>query len=95
VRQAARRDRIEGKVRLALEQCGVSVFPLNEPALPDLLCFFRKRAFLVEVKSDGKSRLTPTQRPFHEEAQQMGWPVYIVRRVDAVLDVINNLEHRK
>jgi len=99
VRRNPKRDSNEKAVRAALHDCGVRTWTLSAPGLPDLLCALRKRFFLVEVKrpnsANGKgewAQLTPHQRKFHEDARLSGWPVYVARNEQDVLDIVNDFD---
>lgn len=51
-RYAKKRDAVEKEVFDALRQCGFSVEPLDRPC--DALVGFRRRCWLIEVKSGDK-----------------------------------------
>jgi len=63
MRTAAKRDAIEQNIVDALEAIGCSVQRISQKGLPDLLVGYRKRNFLIEVKSHG-GKLTPLQQEF-------------------------------
>ena len=63
MRKAAKRDANEREIIDALEAHGVSVTQLSQEGVPDLLCSYRGRWFLVEVKSE-KGKLTEDQADF-------------------------------
>lgn len=66
-RRAAKRDASEPEIVTALEQCGFSVFRLNEPC--DLLVGFRGKNYLVECKTNGTSYgkdLNSNQQAFND-----------------------------
>lgn len=56
MRRAARRDENEPEIVGALEGIGVAVQRLNAPGVPDLLCYYRGRYFLVEVIAPEKAK---------------------------------------
>jgi hypothetical protein len=59
--RAARRDKTETAIIAALRKIGVRVFLISGRGLPDLLCFYRGRWSVLEVKSKG-GRLTDAQK---------------------------------
>ena len=61
MRTAAKRDTVEREIIQALEAIGCTVYQIDEPA--DLLVGYRKRNFLLEVKSHG-GKLTENQSFF-------------------------------
>ncbi len=64
-RHAKKRDANEPDIRKALHKAGVQTWPLDKPM--DLLCFWRKQFFLLEVKNpDGKNRVEESQQEFME-----------------------------
>lgn len=73
MRHAARTDSNHLEISKALRQLGVTVEYLKLPL--DLLCWFRGRTFLIEVKTDD-GRLTKDQVEFIAR-----WPgeIHIVR----------------
>lgn len=60
-RYANRRDANEPEIIQALEAIGVSVYPMDRPL--DLLCGYRGKNILIEVKVPG-GKLTPAQSRF-------------------------------
>jgi hypothetical protein len=88
VRYAARADRNQPEIVAALRAVGVSVQPLHTigRGIPDLLCSFGSRTFLIEIKDPTKPRLdrqlTEAQKKWHAE-----WPgeIYVVETVDEAL----------
>ncbi len=66
-RRAAKRDASEPEIVTTLEQCGFSVFRLNEPC--DLLVGFRGKNYLVECKTNGTAYgkdLNSNQQAFND-----------------------------
>lgn len=63
LRRAARRDSTEPEIIKALEARGCGVTQLSQEGVPDLLCSFNGRWFLVECKS-AKGKLTEEQADF-------------------------------
>jgi hypothetical protein len=45
---------------------GVSVQPISSKGVPDLLCGFKGKTYLLEVK-DKKGKLTPDQVAWHDK----------------------------
>lgn len=92
MRYAARADRNQPEIVAALRKVGVVVQPLHTigRGIPDLLCTFGGRTFLVEIKDPTKPKsdrqLTPTQRKWHAE-----WPgeIHVVETVDEALSAAN------
>lgn len=88
MRYAARADRNQPEIVAALRAAGVCVQPLHTigRGIPDLLCSFRGRTFLVEVKDPTKPKsdrqLTVAQKKWHAE-----WPgeIFVVESVDEAL----------
>lgn len=83
-RRAAKRDGNESDIIAALKRVGVGVQPLSAEGVPDLLCVFRNRLHLIEVKMPGE-KLTPAQEAWHRS-----WPgpVSVVRSVEEALSVV-------
>ena len=84
-RRAAKRDAAEPEVVSALRQCGFSVERMDKPC--DLLVGFRRRTFLVEVKSGSKGygkRLNANQQAFSDVWR--GSPVVILRSAQDAMD---------
>lgn len=95
-RRAAKRDMAEPEIVSALQQCGFSVYRLDQPV--DLLCGFRGRNYLVEVKTGTKGYgkgLNANQKSFADSWR--GSPVFTLHSVeDAVsfFQAISRGEHR-
>ena len=84
-RRAAKRDAVETESVKVLEQCGFSVFRLDEPC--DLLCGFRGRSYLVEVKSGHKGyakALNENQQTFSD--QWRGSPLVTLHSAQEAID---------
>ncbi len=60
---AQRKDGNQSDIVKALEAVGVDVWVLHQPA--DLLCGYRGRTMILEVKRDKEKVRTPAQRKFH------------------------------
>ena len=84
MRRAAKRDKNEAAICLALEQVGATVERLSGADLPDLLVGFRGVNVLMEVKQPAGAKggtshreLLPGQAAWH--ATWRGAPVAVVR----------------
>jgi hypothetical protein len=94
VRRAAAVDRNQPEIVKALRQAGVSVQPLHTvgQGCPDLLCAWRNRVVLLEVKDGLKPpsdrRLTPAQVKWHA-----GWgaDVFVVETIEQALAAVGRL----
>jgi hypothetical protein len=86
LRRAAKKDFNHAEIAQAFEKLGCDVLDLSRVGggCPDLL--IRVRAIdlwrLVEIKTE-KGRLKPAQKEFASR-----WPVFVVRTLDDVLEVI-------
>ena len=84
LRFAARKDLNQQAIVDALRAVGASVCVTNQRGLPDILCGFQGRTYLIEVK--GKTgKLTTAQEQF---IQKWRGPVSIVRSVEEALEVL-------
>lgn len=83
MRRAAKRDISEPEIVSTLEQCGFSVCRISQENVPDLLCGFRGRTYLIECKT-GKGKLTVGQARFIEEWR--GHPVQVLRDAQEAMD---------
>ena len=97
MRRAAKVDRNQAEIVAALRGLGATVQPLHSvgQGCPDLLCGFRGRNILIEVK-DGElppsgRKLTPDQIEWHG-----GWKgqVTIVEDADAAIAVVMGMPLR-
>ena len=80
-RHNAKRDASEPAIVAVLERVGFSVYRLDRPV--DLLCGFRGRNYLVEVKTGTKGYakgLNANQQSFAEDWR--GSPVFTLHSVD-------------
>lgn len=79
MRHAARTDNNHAEVSKALRAIGVTVEYLKLPL--DLLCWYRGRTFLIEIKTD-EGRLTKDQVEFIAR-----WPgeIHIVRNAEEAI----------
>ena len=95
MRRAAATDRNQGEIVSALRRAGVTVQPLHRvgEGCPDLLCGFRGKNVLIEVKDGQKApsdrRLTTDQVDWHN-----GWKgqVAVVESVDGALRLLFGAE---
>lgn len=82
MRRAAKVDANQEQVVLALRDAGVMVLSLASlgKGVPDLLCAFRGKLVLVEVKDGAKipsaRKLTPDQEKFHKAWSEV--PLHVV-----------------
>ena len=90
MRRAARRDASEDQIVSAMRACGAYVTKINDAGRFDLLCWYRGKTLLLEVKDGRKppsaQQLTPAEEKFHRE-----WPgdnLHIVNSVQAALDLL-------
>lgn len=84
-RYAKKRDGVEKEVFDALRQCGFSVEPMDTPC--DALVGFRRRCWLIEVKSGSKGYgkdLNANQRRFAEAWR--GPEIVILRSAQEAID---------
>jgi hypothetical protein len=88
-RQAAKRDDNEGPIIRALEAAGAVVVRLAQPC--DLLVYYRREVFLLEVKDPAKPpsarRLTPAQEVYHRRL-----PITVVLTPEESLRVVGALK---
>jgi hypothetical protein len=80
-RYAKKRDIAEPEVVSTLKQCGFSVERMDQPV--DLLVGFRRKTFLVEVKT-GKRKLNENQRTF--VAEWRGSEIVTLRDAQEAMD---------
>lgn len=90
-RNAARRDKNERALIDCFAQLGVYTHRLSGAGLPDLLCGYRGRWCLVEVKTS-RGRLEPAQLAFRDLAVAMRLPWAEVRSVDDVQRLVKSWE---
>jgi hypothetical protein len=73
MRRAARRDDNEDEIVDALRAKGVHVKKVNDEGAFDLLCWYKGKTLLLEVKdgkkSPSKRQLTDAEQRFHDD-----WP---------------------
>lgn len=81
--QKAKRDGNEPVIVKALEARGVIVERLDKPV--DLLCRYRGRVFLAEVKAEGAYR---DKRQVAQNEFVDLWQVPILRTLDDVVEVV-------
>lgn len=83
IRRAAKVDACQGEIVKALRQVGVDVFYIGFPV--DLLCGFRGRTVLLEIKDPKRGRLTAAQQEFF---QTFRGKAYIVKNVAQALSAV-------
>ena len=64
-----KRDTAEGPILSALAAVGARTWRLSGTGNPDVLCLFRGRYYVAEVKSGKAGRLTANQ-------QDIPWPIW-------------------
>lgn len=57
------------------------------PGFPDVLCFYKGRAFVFEVKAKG-GYLTPAQKAVRDQIEAQGIPFAVVRSIDDVKEAM-------
>jgi hypothetical protein len=62
MRRAARKDLNQAAIVKALRDAGAYVYDIGLPV--DILCGYKNRTLLMELKSGSKKRLTPLQADF-------------------------------
>jgi len=92
VRRAAKIDANQAQIVADLRTKGVQVLSLAAVGggVPDLLCGWKGRLVLLEVKDGAKvpsaRRLTPFQEAFHQEWE--GMPLYVVDSTPSALKAV-------
>jgi len=86
---ARRVDGPQAEIVSALRRIGVSVFDASRAGsgFPDLVCGYRGRTWLLEVKADGGS-LTPAQEEFHRSFRG---EAYIIRSVSDAINLTRTI----
>ncbi len=89
-RLLARVDANQADITHALRQCGALVQTTHTlgRGFPDLLIAYRGVLALIEVKTP-RGTLTPDETQWHAKWQDA--PVYIVRDVDEIPDLLNKI----
>lgn len=74
-----------------LRAMGVTVFHLHEvgKGCPDLLCGYKGKTYLVEVKRDDKATYTPAQIEF--QSKWNGFPVVRINNPQEAIDFVKNM----
>lgn len=96
MRRAARVDENQPEIVAALRLAGVCVQPLHAvgDGCPDLLCGYRGRNILIEIKNPEadpcKRRLTPDQVDWH--AHWLG-EVHVVLTAEEAINAIRGTEY--
>ena len=83
-RQAAKRDGNEKEIVTYLRSVGVSVHQLSSKGVPDLLCGYKGKTYLLEVK-EKRGKLTSDQVTWHDKWR--GEKPFIVHDVAEALAV--------
>jgi Holliday junction resolvase len=86
-RRAARRDKNERALIQAFAELGVTCTKLSGEGLPDLLCAYRSRWWLVEIKT-ARGRLEPAQVRFRDLCRAMRQPWAVVQTEDHVRSLV-------
>lgn len=100
MRYAARVDDNHSDIVKALERVGVYVIDCSHvgSGFPDLLCAYRGRWTLIEIKDGAKSpsrrKLTPAQTIFHAEALAKGCKVHVVENVEQAVRLVGTIGTR-
>ena len=86
-------DTNQADIVKTLRSLGVFVFSLHAVGrgCGDLLCAFRGRWFVAEIKSDKKWKLTPAQKDFHAEC---GAPIAILTCPDDAITWVRGLQKK-
>lgn len=93
--RAARVDANQGAVVDALRAIGCKVYVSSSfgQGFPDLICGYRGRLMLLEVKDGAKPpsarKLTPDQVKFH--ADWTGLPLYVVASVEEAIETVTGV----
>lgn len=80
-----KRDHNEPAIRAILKKHGVMSWPLSDEGIPDLLCCWGGRYFLIEVKASDKAPLTKEQQVFFAYARHHNSDAYVCWDTDSVL----------
>jgi hypothetical protein len=95
MRRAARRDDNEKAIVDALRAAGAFVWFLDAKGVPDILCGFRGRFLLLEVKAPAGPKggtshreLRPSQEKFFEVCRSKRLPVFVVRSAEEALEAV-------
>lgn len=100
MRYAARVDDNQGEIVRALRRIGVYVIDCSHvgSGFPDLLCAYRGRWTLVEIKDGDKPpsrrKLTSDQVIFHAEAMAKGCKVHVVENVEQAVKLLGSIGTR-
>ena len=91
MRRAAKVDANQAEIVADLRACGVSVQPLHAvgKGVPDLLCGWRGRNVLIEIKDGNKvpsaQKLTPDQADWHDTWRGQ---VAVANSIEQALEII-------
>lgn len=85
-------DANQAEIVAALRGLGASVTDLHEVGhgCPDILCGYRGRVFLIEIKTE-TGRLTPDEKRWADEWH--GGHYYVVRSKEQALDLVTQDEN--
>lgn len=93
--RAAKVDRNQAEIVAALRKIGAKVYVASSfgQGFPDLICGYRGRLMLLEVKDGAKPpsarKLTPDQVRFH--ADWTGLPLYVVASVEEAIETVTGV----
>lgn len=85
-----RRDPNEAETVALLEAAGCVVWRLSQAGIPDLLCGYRGRWFLIECKGEG-GRLKPSQQLFLDTAHAAGLPVFVLFEGEPISPILDRV----
>lgn len=97
MRYAARVDDNHADIVKSLQRIGVYVVDCSHvgEGFPDLMCFYRARVTLIEIKDGEKPpsrrKLTPAQTIFHAEVMAKGCKVHVVESVDDAIRLLTSI----
>ncbi len=63
----------------------------TKPGYPDIICHWRCRTYLFEVKAPG-NYLSPAQKDMRDALQAAGIPYAMVRSVDELIDALKDFD---
>lgn len=93
--RAAKVDANQAEIVAALRKAGCKVYVASSfgQGFPDLVCGYRGRFVLLEVKDGSKPpsarKLTPDQVKFH--AEWTGLPLYVVASVEEAIETVTGV----
>ncbi len=90
MRYAARKDKNHAEIVKGLRAVGVKVHVLNQDYVPDLLCGYKFKLYLVEIKDGNRPpsqrKLRPGQQAFADE-----WHGYPICKVESLQQAYETL----